>query len=155
MPEDENLALVDRECRERFPQIVQRPLSSGVSAALVTAPDLLHGDHPLSTQMIECEIASDPQDPGDEGNLPLLVFSDDVDQLGEDLLGDVFRLMGILDDAAHVSVDVVGVAHVEEPERLAIALLGASDRIGNPCADQVLGVRVRDSNCHRLRDHDS
>ena len=62
-------------------------------------------------------------DPGQERHLLLLVFVDHVDQLREHLLGDVFGLVGVADDALDVAVDVVGVAGVEEAERLAVALL--------------------------------
>ena len=52
-----------------------------------------------------------------------------VRQLREDLLRDVLGLVLVAHDRADVAVDVVGVAEVEEAERVLVALLGRSDGV--------------------------
>ena len=56
-------------------------------------------------------------------------FSSLRHQLREDVLRDVLGLEVVAHDARDVAVDVIGVADVQEAERLAVALLGAHDRL--------------------------
>ena len=83
----------------------------------------------MAADVVDGDVARDAQDPGEEGHVAFLVLADHVDQLGEHLLGDVFGLVLVVHDAAHVAVDVVGVARVEEAECLAIPGLRPFDRL--------------------------
>ena len=97
----------------------------------VGAKDLLGRRRAASAQMIERDVARQPQQPARERHAVILVLDDDRDQLHEDLLREVLGLLVVAHDAADVAIDVVRVAHVQEPQRVAIALLGASDRQAN------------------------
>ena len=59
-------------------------------------------------------------------------------QLREHVLSDVLGLVLVADRLRHVAVDVVGVADVEEAQRLTVALLGPRDG----ARDQALTLRV-------------
>ena len=74
------------------------------------------------------------QQPGGERDSAAVVLDDHRHQLREHLLRDVFGLVVVADDAADVAVDVVGVAHVQEAQRLLVAGPGACHRLRDDAA---------------------
>ena len=94
----------------------------------VRAVHLLRRDGAAPAQMVERDVARHPQQPAREGDAAVVVLADHRDQLQEDVLGEVFGLLLVAHDRAHVAVHVVGVAHVQQPQRLAVALLCPRDR---------------------------
>ena len=103
---------------ERLAQRHRGLLGVAVVPALVELADLLAGDRAALAHVVDGDVARDAQDPGRERDLALLVLRQDRHQLGEDVLRDVLGLVVVAHDAAHVAVDVVGVADVEEADRL-------------------------------------
>ncbi len=94
----------------------------------VGAENLFGRSRAAPAQVIQRDVAREPQQPAGERHALILILDDDGHQLHEDVLREVFGLLVVPDDAADVAVDVVRVANVEQPDRVAISLLGASDR---------------------------
>ncbi len=109
---------------EGLAQIAHALAAELLDGAVVAAAHLLDGDGALTADVVDGDVARHPQDPGEERHVALLVLADHVDQLGEDVLGDVFGLVLVVHDAAHVPADVVCVARVQEAKGLTISLLG-------------------------------
>src|SRR6186997_281600 len=121
----QHLALVLGQVFKRLPQR-PTPIEGSLSSPGVGQPHLLGGDRTLRPEMVERRVAGYAEDPSVERNRPLFVLVDRGDQLGEDVLGDVFRLVGIADQAGYVTKDVVRIADVEIVQSLTISRLGTS-----------------------------
>src|SRR3954454_20859699 len=80
-------------------------------------------------QVIQGGVAGKPHDPSGEGDLARVVLVDRLHQLGEDVLGYVFRLVMVLDQTVDEALNVGCVANVEEMQALAVAGLGPLDRL--------------------------
>jgi hypothetical protein len=78
--------------------------------------------------VVDRGVVRDLQDPGGERDPPRLVPVERRQQLGEDVLRDVLGLVLVAHDRADVAVDVVGVAQVEEAERVRVAAARPRDR---------------------------
>ena len=102
-----------------------RPLASSSSSRRV---DLLARHRPARAHVVDRRVVRDAQDPGGERHDARLVAAERGHQLGEDVLRDVLGLVLVAHDRADVAVDVVGVAEVEEAQRVGVAVLGARDR---------------------------
>jgi len=128
MPQHQHLALGQRQPGERIGQIPHPATASGIAPALVARTDLLHRNQPLLTDVVDRDIARNPQNPGKERHVAFLVFADHSNQLREHLLRDIFSLVLIVNNAAHVTMNVVRITNIKKPERLTIAGLGSLDR---------------------------
>jgi hypothetical protein len=116
--------------------VLQRPQSlvqavRAIDGRIVVAPigaeDLLCQRRAARAQVVDGGVMGKAQQPGEERHAALVVLDEDRHQLREDVLRDVLGLVLVVHDAAHVAVDVVRVAHVQESDRLAIALLATPD----------------------------
>jgi hypothetical protein len=123
---DDDLALVVGELAERLAQrpAVLRGVRVGVD---VRRPRVRRRRGPARAQVVDGHVARDAQDPRRERDVARLVARQDREQLGEDVLREVLGLVLVAHDARHVAVHVVGVAHVQEAQRLGVALLGSVD----------------------------
>jgi len=124
--QDQDLALVLGQELKRHSQI-SAALEGDLVVAVILPADLLARNGSAGSDVVEGCVACDSQDPGRKGNLPLLVLSDHVHQLGEDIMSDVLSLMMVLDEASDIAMDVVRVAHVEEMHGLHVAALRPLD----------------------------
>src|ERR1700682_3669535 len=124
--QDEHLPLVGRERRECLAEVADPP-GAGMFVAVVGSPNLLDGDRPLAAEVVYGDVARNPQNPREEGDLTLLVLADDMHELGKDVLGDVLGLMLVVNDTAHITEHVVGVSCVQETQGLAVAFLSSLD----------------------------
>jgi hypothetical protein len=79
--------------------------------------------------VIQCRVAGHTQQPGGERDLFLLVLADHLDQLGEDVLGDVFGFVVIVYEAVDVAEEIGRVTDIEEVESLSVSLLDPPDCI--------------------------
>jgi hypothetical protein len=77
--------------------------------------------------VVDRGVVRDAQDPRRERDRARLVALQRGHELREDLLRDVLGLVLVTDDRADVAVDVVGVAQVEQPHGVVVALLRAHD----------------------------
>jgi hypothetical protein len=141
VPQDQHFALVVRQLFEGFAN-VEAPFESGFSLVAVGDPDLLGRDRAPRPQMIERRVARDPHDPGRERDSAFLVLGDRRHQLGEHVVGDVFRLVVVAHEAVDVAQDVIGEAHVEEVDPLGVTFLGPANRLSNETA--FLGTNYAD-----------
>ena len=89
--------------------------------------DLFHRRQPVCPEMVDGEVACQPQQPSQEGDPTLVVFNDSRHQLCEDVLGHILGLVVVADDRAHEAVDVVRIRHVQEPNRFPVSRLGPGD----------------------------
>jgi hypothetical protein len=101
--------------------------------AVVARADLLERKLAPAVEVVERGVAGDPQEPGGEGTLALLVSGDRADQPREHALGYVLGLVAVADDALDMALHVIGVADVEEVQGAHVALLGAGDRLRQEC----------------------
>ena len=120
-----------RQGRQRVLEIVDATADSLFGGSRGDRSHLFDRDEPALADVVDRGIARDAENPGEEGNLTLLVGADHANKLGEHLLRDVLGLVVIVDDAAHIAVDVVGVTRVEKRQRLAITELRALDCLGD------------------------
>jgi hypothetical protein len=81
-----------------------------------------------TSSKVERGVARHAHDPRRERHLARLVAMDRRDQLREDVVGDVLRLVGVPHDGADHAADVVRVADVQELECAAVSLLQGDDR---------------------------
>ena len=115
--------------RRREPRAGPRARSRSASSACVSAPRTSSvGIGRRRRRWSSGDVAREPQQPARERDAAIGVLDDHRHQLHEDLLGEVLGLLLVPHDAAHVAVDVVRVAHVQETDRVAVPLLGACDR---------------------------
>jgi hypothetical protein len=127
----QHLALIARELLERCPERLG-PVGIRISGGVVHS-DLLDRYLALGAQVVERRVAGDAHQPRRESDVARLVLADRGDQSCEETLGDVLGVVMVLDDAAHVSADVVAVAHIEVVHRVPVSLFGTGDR---PCLDR-------------------
>ena len=109
-------------------------LLADLGLAAIGEADFLGRHRTPGAHVVEGGVAGHPHDPGGKGNLALLVLVDRLHQLGEDVLGDVFGLVMVLDHAGDEALNVGGVAHVEEVQALAVARLGLLDGLQDEAA---------------------
>ncbi len=146
--EHDDLALLVGQRGERVAQYQRAVMGRLALVAHFGLTDVLARDRPALAHVVESDVARDAQDPRGEGHLPLLVLPDDRHELGEDVLRHVLGLVVVTDDAADVAVHVVGVAEVEEADRLAVTFLGtrhrpADDAVGDRAViDRQLGAEL-------------
>ena len=131
MPHEDDVALLLGKRVERA-LAGSRARSTVALVDVAVDPDRLLGeDRPVAAQVVQCGVAGDPQQPAREGHAAVLVARDHRHQLHEHVLGDVFGVLFVTDDAADVAVDVVRIAHVEEADRVAVTFLCACYREAN------------------------
>ncbi len=129
MTHHEHVALIFGQRGKRIDQIVARSrLRNRGTPIAAGRPDLLDRHEAILAHVIDGDVASDTQQPCKEWHVSLLILANHRHQLGKDLVRDVLGLVVVLNDAAHVSMNVVGIASVEKAERITIPGLSTSDR---------------------------
>ncbi len=125
---DHHLALLVGQRVERGVEVAGVVARVLVVAVAVGVEDLFGRGRPPAAQVVQRDVASKPQQPARERHTLILVLEDHRHQLQEHVLREVFGFLVVPHDAADIAVDVVRVADVEQPDRVAISLLGARDR---------------------------
>jgi|ERR1700722_3232927 len=123
MPQNQDLTLIVWQHEQRLTKVAHRSSPGWIPTTLVGRPHLFDGDWTLHAHVVHSHISSDPYHPSKERYVALLVFANHANELGEDLLSDIFRLMSIVHDAHDISVDLIRVACIKETERLSITRL--------------------------------
>lgn len=123
--QEHHFPLLGRECREGRAHRLG-PIQITATAEL-GVEDGLGRHQPVGPQLIDRDVASEAEQPGEERNTPVVVLGDCGDQLGEHVLGDILSLVLVTDDRPDVAVDVLGVDDVQETDGVPVALLGPSD----------------------------
>ena len=116
-----------RQRVERHAQVGEALARAGRRRRRRRRADLLARHRPARAHVVDRRVVGDAQDPGGERHDARLVALERGQQLGEDVLRDVLGLVLVAHDRADVAVDVVGVAEVEEAQRVGVAVLGARD----------------------------
>ena len=138
--QDEHVSLLLGQPQQR---VVEVPAAFGPERATVVNSDanLLARHHATAAVVIEGAVASNSQYPSCERHLPGLVARDDGHQLEEDVLGDVFGLVSIVNHAPDAAKHVIRVAGVEESQSADVASLSPGNSLVDHCV--VFGPRPR------------
>ena len=146
VPQDQDLALVVRQFLKRVAQILAAfeadsdwPLSASLTSSMGMAR--------LARMWSKAALRATRRIQAVNGT-SFLVFVDRRDQLGEDVLDDVFCLVTVLNEAVYIAVQVRGIANVEEMQRLPVAVLGVPDGLLHESAVRCRPSRPLTTTCH-------
>jgi hypothetical protein len=115
---------------QRLEGLLKAPaaVAAGVVGRVVGLEHLLARHWAPLAKVVDCDVASDAQDPRSEWHLPRLVLVNDADELHEDVLCHILGLVLVPQDAEHISVNVVLVPEVQKANRLHVSCLRSTHR---------------------------